>query len=118
MMKLFSVLAFFSLCLALAVAVPYGHHDNHSTKPPTTKPPTTTKTPSKKPKADIVTMLSDGTGGTASGDQAVSVAANKDAGVAGAKGGDTAFGLAGPGLSIAGGSEAPPSPSAGLFGLF
>lgn len=72
----------------------------------------------RQTRGDLTLALADGTMSSASGENAILVGANNDAGAAGAKGGTNAVGLATPGAAVAFGNTAPPSPSALLGGLF
>lgn len=104
---------FFAL-LSFAVAVSVRSSGGHGTEP--TAKPTANLIPVKKP--DINVQLAGGAGATASGDQAVGTAADKDSGATGAKGSDTAFGIAGPGLAFGLGTGSGPDSTPGLGGIF
>lgn len=94
--------------------MPTNVHYNSATHPPTT---TSTAGTPKTRKSDIMFETASGLKGTASGDNAVAVGADKKTGVAGVKGEDTAVGAARPGFAFGFGAAVPESPAAGLAGL-
>lgn len=83
----------------------------------TTSSPTSSQEPTAIEKPDILVQLAGGASTTASGDQAVGSAADKDSGAAGAKGSDNAAGIAGSGFALGFGQGNGPDATPGLGGL-
>lgn len=108
-------LAVFFALLSVAFAV--------TVRPPANPSPAARPSPAASPSApqikkpDISVQLDDGSTTTASGDQAVGTAANKDSGATGAKGSDNALGLAGPGFALGFGQGSGPDATPSLGGI-
>lgn len=104
-------LAVFFVLLSIAVAVSVRGSGSQGPAPAPAPGPASWKN-------DINVQLAGGAGTSASGDQAVGTAADKNSGAVGAKGEDTAFGLAGPGLAFGLGTGSGPDSTPGMGGLF
>lgn len=110
MMKL--AVFFALLSVAFAVTVRPAANPSPAAKPSPAASPSGAAPQIKKP--DISVQLDDGSTTTASGDQAVGTAANKDSGATGAKGSDNAIGLAGPGFAFGFGQGSGPDATPGF----